>query len=253
MMSRFPSLSRLVLFGAAGLGVLLLIPADSNTPPVSSLTVGNSQPAAVAAASTVPAAPGGTALAAAKPVLPELQPAATEQKPVTTVASIDPADVAPLDVEPEPEGERMWVGNTALNVRAGPSASTAKLAVLRPGAAVSVLETAGNWVFVRDESGESGWVYSRYLAGQAGGAAPADNPTVANASTGEESVRRPTKEFGRIGDAVMLRAGPSRSAPELFVLRPGERVAVAEKRGRWVRVIMESGISAWVDARDLSR
>lgn len=252
MMSRFPSLSRLVLFGAAGLGVLLLIPAESDTP-VSSLTVGNSQPAAVAAASTVPAAPGGTALAAAEPVLPELQSAPAAPNPVATIALVDPADVAPLDVEPEPEGEQMWVGNMALNVRAGPSASTAKLAVLRPGAAVSVLETADNWAFVRDDSGESGWVYSRYLSGQAGGAAPADNPAAVIATTGGESARRPTKEFGRIGDAIMLRAGPSRSAPELFVLGPGERIAVAEKRGRWVRVIMESGISAWVDARDLSR
>jgi SH3-like domain-containing protein len=196
------------------------------------------------------------ALSTEKPATPKIQPAATP-KPATAVASVDPTDDAPLDAPPEAEvdveGKQMWVGGTALNMRAGPSASTAKLSVLPPGATVSVLETADNWAFVTDGSGESGWVYSRYLSGQPGGEAPADRPTAAVASTSEDPKREPRRLVGRINGEIVLRAGPSRSAPTLFALRPGERITLVEKRGRWVRVVMESGVSAWVDARDLSR
>jgi hypothetical protein len=30
------------------------------------------------------------------------------------------------------------------------------------------------------------------------------------------------------------------------VLEPGERVVIAEQRGRWARVIVDGGVSGWV-------
>jgi len=238
MSSRFPS--GLFLIAAAGLAVLLLAPADPGKPTRSGLAIGDAAPAAANAAP----APRETAVT---PVLLANEPSPAPSTPAaapkaTVVASLAPADTT--RVEPKPA----WVRASGANVRAGPSTSTAKLFVLQRGAKVTITQSTGDWAFVAGPSGESGWVHSRLLS---------DSPAAAVAATANEPAREVKqevkREFARVGTTVVLRAGPSRFAPKLFVLRRGERIAVAETRGRWLRVVLESGASAWLDTRDLSR
>lgn len=240
MPSRFPS--SFFLIGAAGLAALLLIPADVDRLQVTGLAVGDTPPAPVRAApapiKTEAPATAAAAVDAASPLLPP--PAA----PVETPQDAAVAAIAPADATPSPIATYAWVGWEAVNVRAGPSSGTARLFVLKRGAKVAIMERSGGWAFVTDQNGESGWVYSRYLA---------DAPASAAARPLQPAAPGLTGKYGRIGSAVLLRAGPSRFAPSLFVLRPGERIAVVETRGRWLRVVLESGASAWVDVRDLSR
>lgn len=245
MLSRFPIFS---VIGAAGLAGLLLIPADPSTRPATGLAIGSDPlPEGTAEAAPMQA----TAQLPAKPAAEQIAPV-TAPKPPVTVASIAPMEPTPTlsdtTAEPEPVATSAWVGGSAVNVRAGPSSSTAKLFVLQQGTKVAVTETVDGWSFVTDGSGESGWVYSRYLA---------DQPTVTKRASvptsDDEPVRKAKRKPASIGDGVVVRAGPSRGAPKLFVLRPGERIAVVETRGRWLRVVLESGASAWIDSRDLRR
>jgi uncharacterized protein YraI len=238
-MSRFRSVSPFLIAGAAGLAVLLLIPADPGQPQMTGLAIGDATPAP-AGATTPPDAPLATLTVVATPVPTSPKPSpAPVSEPAAAVASLAPTDAAPAT-----DPRYAWVGGSAVNVRAGPSTSTARLFVLNRGAKVTISESVGGWTFVEDPGGESGWVFSRYLL---------DSPAAAAAVAGKDQAGEAKKKYARVGSPVMLRAGPSPFAPKLFVLRPGERIAIAEVRGRWVRVVLESGASAWIQTGNLSR
>lgn len=159
------------------------------------------------------------------------------------------------------DGSVARVGNSALNVRAGPSSSTAKLFVLQPGEQVRVAETNGSWALVVRGNGESGWAYSRYLAGpelaasRAATAPQRSRPDASTATVDRQPAaprareRIPGTRYARIDGDVAARAGPSRNAPRLFVVPAGERVAIAEIRDGWAHVVLEGGISGWVRYR----
>lgn len=256
-MGRFPRLSHLSLIGAAGLAAMLLLPGDDTRPPAASLKVaggGAPQPALATSAPPVAAEPpqAGNGAAAA----PEPEPADSTPAAVPSLApGPDESEAAIEETVPQ---RTLWVGRSAVNVRAGPSATTARLFVLRPGQKVTAGETAGNWTLITADDGDSGWVSSRYLSDSAtppkatppprAGRAPA---TAAPEAGTEEAlpVRRVT--FARVGSRVTLRSRPSAFSARLLVLEPGDRIAVIETRGRWVRVLLENGMSAWADSRDL--
>lgn len=163
------------------------------------------------------------------------------------------------------------VGDKALNMRVGPSKSTARVATLQPGQPVTISERNRNWVLVTTVNGESGWVYSTYLTGlppengaAAGEAVVADNAMPAREAeqpqqtvAAREQIRqddndepsRDDRRYAHIRGDVVLRSGPSRRAERLFVIPAGERVAIAEVEGRWARVVLESGASGWVRIR----
>lgn len=238
MPSRLPP--HLFLLGAAGLAALLLVPADAERPQITGMAMGDAPPApASAGLAPVKADSPVTAAAPAVAAVPPPDETAPPAAPVTTLAS-----VAPGDVTPAAEPRYVWVGGAAVNVRAGPSTGTARLFVLQRGARVTVTERAGDWALIVDQGGESGWVHSRYLA---------DTPEAAAATAPKQPTPEVEKRYGRVSRAVPLRAGPSRYAPRLFLLRPGERIAVVETRGRWLRIVLESGASAWIDGRELAR
>ncbi|HEY0918500.1 SH3 domain-containing protein [Devosia sp.] len=254
-MRSLPRMSHWPLIAAAGVAALLLIPGDETRQPAASLALG-SDGGAPEATGSLP-----DALTVAAPTLPASAPQpmppplAPERSGTVAVASIAPA--APVPAAPAPEAtveapaRTLWVGRSAVNVRAGPSASTAKLFVLKPGQKVSASETSGGWTLVVADNGDSGWVSSRYLSETA--TPERLTPPKAKRKLVEAEQPRQVRQlqFARIGSPLMLRAGPSRLAPLLFTLRRGERIAVLETRGRWVRVMLEDGLSAWADARDL--
>lgn len=249
-MSRFPRFSRLSLVGIAGIGALLLIPADETQRRINSLSA-RSAPAEANADIAAPAQTRGIDAVETSAV-----PGAGETTQ-TAVASVAPDELAPavagaspVATAEETPSRTLWVGGSAVNVRVGPSSSTARLFVLVPGQKVSASESVGGWTLIVASNGESGWVASRYLSDVASSkkAAP---PKAAEPQETTEPRQGTKLKFTQLRSRVTLRARPSWLAPRLAVLRPGERIAVIETRGRWVRVVLESGVSAWIDGRDL--
>lgn len=229
---------------ALAAGGVALMPADSSAPrpQVSLAKVEPVQPSYLA----VPIATVDPLLlkaAAAKPA--PVRPSLT----VTTAAAAAlPLAAAALPEETaEPAANLAHVGASALNVRAGPSSSTAKLFVLQPGTQVATAETEGGWIRIIAPDGQEGWVYSRYLTTGAASEAPAVTTTAEIPASEEPADEvRQTQRSARVAGRVALRASPSQLSERLFVLEPGERVAIAERRGKWARVVVDGGVSGWV-------
>ena len=166
--------------------------------------------------------------------------------PVVEPASLSDADtLADTEVDPGP----LTHATTAVNVRAGPSTSNAKLFVLQPGEPVRMSATDRGWVEVITASGETGWVYSRYL--EQGAGAIRNEPTEIEraAIAPSQPKREPSGRAARLGGNAALYAGPSTRSERLFVLEAGERVTVAETDGNWARVVLRSGATGWVRMR----
>lgn len=262
-----------------GLGALFLIPGDDTA----------------LHASTVSEAPTRMApsyLAASPELVAELEaslaPARTTENVAAREASLpEPGMPSEVEATPDPnllaaardalvahqaaaeteeqeaaaaEAKTLRVGNSAVNMRVGPSTATGVIRALQPGEALEFSEMDGGWASVRTEDGESGWVYSSYLRGP--GLATAE--TVRQAAPERESarqtakVREPRRErresaredrHARVASDVYLRSGPSQNTERLFVLPAGERVQIAETRGSWARVVLRSGASGWVRIR----
>lgn len=177
---------------------------------------------------------------------------ATRPDPTATNVAVTPQMIAEAPVV-DP-ATALHVGESAVNMRVGPSSSTARIATLQPGQTLTFGEMSGGWAQVTTETGESGWVYANYLVGPAVENTRRPEATATEARVAD--VRKPqpaesepgagTGKYARIKGDVVLRAGPSRDAERLFVLPSGERVAIAEVQGRWARIVLRSGASGWV-------
>jgi SH3-like domain-containing protein len=51
-----------------------------------------------------------------------------------------------------------------VNVHANPDSQSDKLFVLQQGEPVELVATNANWIEVRNQSGETGWAYAKFLA-----------------------------------------------------------------------------------------
>jgi SH3-like domain-containing protein len=229
----------LPLAAAGGFALLPAKPEDAN--------------ARLAAAQVEPVQPSYLAVPIATvdplPVRTAEKPAPVRPSLTVTTASIAPpaASVVPAAAEPDVEPKELaHVGSSALNVRAGPSSSTAKLFVLQPGTQVATAESDGSWVRIVTSDGQEGWVFRRYLS--TGAAAQEPAATEVSRAVARDAVTevRTQQRTARIAGRVPLRAAPSGRSERLFVLEPGERVVIAEQRGRWARVIVDGGVSGWV-------
>jgi SH3-like domain-containing protein len=230
---------------AAG-GIALLPNPDAPDPQLAVAKVEPVQPSYLAVPiATVEPLPVKTA---ERPVQPRPSLAVTTAAlaaPVVTPQLPDPED------DTEAATEVAYVGASALNVRAGPSSSTAKLFVLQPGTKVATAESEGGWVRIIAADGQEGWVFGRYL----GSDAPQQRPAASEpakpardvaATSGSQQDARQTGRTARIAGRVTLRSSPSGLSQRLFVLEPGERVVIAERRGNWARVVVDGGMSGWV-------
>lgn len=185
-------------------------------------------------------------LKAVERAAPVARPSLTVTAAAATVPALTQSPAAGLPEETaEPETTLAHVGASALNVRAGPSSSTAKLFVLQPGTKVAAAESEGKWVRIITPDGQEGWVFGRYLStGEPVAAKPKVETAAVKTRDEPAEVRKP--QTARIAGRVALRASPSRLSERLFVLEPGERVAIAERRGNWARVVVDGGVSGWV-------
>lgn len=181
------------------------------------------------------------------------------------------ADVLRVSTDPE---RALRVGDSAVNMRVGPSTNTGVIRTLRPGVGLAMGETLRGWVSVQTADGESGWVYSTYLTGPALGAAGTEQPVRRSEAVRQAEPVREAKQvrhteqgrqapeagesrdtaassatrYARVATDTQLRAGPSQGTERLFVVPAGERVTVAETRGGWVRVV-HGGESGWFRVR----
>lgn len=255
--TRFPALTYAIPLSVLALGAMLLIPGEepqraasvNEIAPRTTPSFLATSPDLVAEldASLAPVEideavltretrmPDPTAVSAGEPAV----------DPMTTAAVAEPqTEVAPAT--------SLRVGEVAVNMRAGPSTATGVIRPLQPGEQLVYGESQDGWVSVTTASGESGWVYSTYLAGPAiaGGGGESELAREV-AQTPKPVPEKPAEDgrYARVGSDVYLRAGPSNSTDRLFVLPAGERVQIAETKGNWARVLLPSGASGWVRVR----
>lgn len=281
------NISPLIRYGlpaaVVGLGALMLLPGNQATPRASSASgvVPRAAPSYLAAspdlvkqldASLAPAA--SIDVVAREASLPEsatqtVSPSsdrallagqrATDRALLTSQEIAEGAVVEPEEAESAEivaSDGALRVGDSGVNMRVGPSTKTGVIRTLQPGEALAMGPTQRGWVAVRTEDGESGWVYSTYLTGPALAAAGIERPVrkpeqVREAAEPSESRSRSSngvKRYARVAADTQLRAGPSQGTERLFVVPAGERVAVVESRGGWVRVV-HGGESGWLRVR----
>ena len=125
---------------------------DFNVPAIEQ--IGSIEPpsAAVATAQAAPVEPESSIVAVAPPT----------QAVAVTLEAPQLGDTFEA-VEPPGLGTG-YIGGLAVNVRAAPSKTGAKIGVLNAGSSVRVGENVGGWVHVFFSGGD-GWVYQTYLAG----------------------------------------------------------------------------------------
>ena len=207
----------------------------------------------------------------------EVEPAVPE--PAVTTPTISDADrnlmtaalntTEPAKPETDLEGAPLVdpdlrpdvIGSSAVNLRAGPSTSTAPITVLQPGQAVMTGASDGGWVEVTLPDGTTGWVYSRYLASTApakAATASIDNDKPAQAAKSNSNAAKAViKGKGRNGQlegrtaridaALVARSKPNGNAARVFRTSPGERVKILDVRGNWLRILTADGSSGWIE------
>jgi hypothetical protein len=137
--------------------VLLLTPSDILRRPV----ITAEWPVQRAAPKTAPVQPE-TATPTAL-FVPELRPATLTV--VASTGAFPPQVDSRAPATPKVAADQRWIAAGALNLRSGPGQAHAPVTSLRLGTAVTVLESAGNWVRVEHE-GTTGWLSARYLSNE---------------------------------------------------------------------------------------
>lgn len=139
-------------------------------------------------------------------------------------------DVEALDVTTPADGEGLVTRFAVL--RAAPDSESAEVAMLDAGAAVKVLLSSGERVFVETADGVQGWAVKSAFS-FLGGAMP--EVLVSNATVSANV-------------AVNLRAAPALDAVLNGSAQSGERLAVVavSADGEWYQVVPASRVGAWV-------
>lgn len=120
-----------------------------------------------------------------------------------------------------------WVAANLTSLHSGTSFLTEMISQLLYGARLEVLETLGDWVFVRQDDGYLGWTYRPYLSG--------------------ETPLPPTHLA--VHPVSSLRAAPRPDAPVLTRLLGGAFVAVTAEQGQWVEV--QANLRGWLPSARL--
>jgi uncharacterized protein YgiM (DUF1202 family) len=92
---------------------------------------------------------------------PRTTSAGSATDPVTHTAALPETDLAaPGDT---PAAGQAVVTADAVNVRSGPSKRSTKLATIRSGQVVDLLESDGGWSHIVADDGTSGWIATKFL------------------------------------------------------------------------------------------
>jgi SH3-like domain-containing protein len=226
-----------------GLGALTLIPADRGGAAAVALP-SVSSPKTIA---TIDAMLDTTPVAPIRPAAeesPNIRPASTATLETAALETEIPAKPA-LDPSLRPDA----IGSKAVNLRTGPSSSTAALTVLQPGQSLHVGTSQDGWVEVTLDDGTKGWVYSRYLASVA--AASPQETVEAEAPEAKAVASVESDELAgrtaRIEGRLTVKSKPSAGGRSLFRTEPGERVRILAVQGDWLKIRTADGTVGWIE------
>jgi len=139
------------------------------------------------------------------------------------------------------------VGDSPLNVRAGPSAAQARVFVLEPGTEVELTEQSRGWIHVVDPKGRDGWVDARYLANAELAARRLPTAQTADVADKPSAVASAASDKRIVGGSgVNVRSGPSKASGKLFALAAGEEVSVTSNDKGWMQVVDAQGRTGWI-------
>ncbi|WP_106122486.1 SH3 domain-containing protein [Nesterenkonia sandarakina] len=149
---------------------------------------------------------------------------------------------APTNVTPASGSYTVQPGGP-LNVRTGPSSTSAIAKTLAPGTTVTVNGRQGSWLRFVDGS-RTLWVHANYV-NRVTTPAPAPTPsTGVTAASGTYQVQP--------GGRLNVRTGPSSTSAIAKTLAPGTTVTVNGRQGSWLRFV-DGSRNLWVHANYVNK
>lgn len=125
-----------------------------------------------------------------------------------------------------------------LNLRTAPNLDSQVLRTLPDGATFTLVESSGEWIRVRTENDQEGWLYSPFVR--------LDPPRAAGAAAPATPRRLPSDAWSGVTlESLNLRTGPSTANPRIVLLPPRMRLEILEQREDWLRVRAD-GSEGWV-------
>jgi len=154
---------------------------------------------------------------------------------------------------PRNRPQAVKVSADVANLRGGPGISYAKLARLKLGATVTLIERSSDWFRVETAAGKTGWMAREVLdvdrEAAAAVAVAKDVPASPNAS---EVAAKPVSRATTNDSGVNLRSGPGTKYAVVGKLREGAALDLLGREGAWYKVRGAAGADGWVLASYLS-
>jgi len=165
----------------------------------------------------------------------------------------------PYRAQPDPASRKkpsfgyQYVKVDTGSVRNSPAPSAGIVLNLPRGSRVEILETRGQWLFVRTFQKDQGWMPENLLSATVEGAwvesvsdpGWRDNNSQYGKSTSETTRRRRSREYMHIidrGAEVAIRAEPSLLADVIHNFKPGEKVEILNRtKSNWIFVRTPAG------------
>jgi SH3-like domain-containing protein len=148
-------------------------------------------------------------------------------------------NIAALGYASQP-GDGVRVGDSAINVRSGPSADNKRLFGLEAGVSVEATGKSGDWVAITDEKDRDGWVDASLLENVDFAALPnVKNPPAPEAPAKPSSLKQVASS------GVTVRSGPAKGHKALFNLSGGSEVSVLDESKGWLKVQDAEGRTGW--------
>jgi uncharacterized protein YgiM (DUF1202 family) len=140
-----------------------------------------------------------------------------------------------------------YVGQSELNLRAGPSLDDSILEILNYGTRLHIIKWSEWWLEVRSSSGATGWVIrsgTKRHVSQVTTQAPVHHSGDARAWEHAKRV---------YVNGLNVHNAPSLSAPIITSISSGRRVGIIQRSHGWDNVLLKGGISGWSVARLIGR
>lgn len=146
---------------------------------------------------------------------------------------VEPEKAAPPVEEKKPIGN-CFVNADALNIRSGAGTDFEKIASLKRGDKIGLIDKTGEWARVQTSSGKIGYTLSEYLV---------DNEKSVEKAAAAiiNEVKQPTSELFVNASTLNVRSGASTEYDKVATLTRGEKVGFYGKNGEWAKIKTSSG------------
>jgi N-acetylmuramoyl-L-alanine amidase len=168
---------------------------------------------------------------------------------VTQVASsggqapVSNTPAAPAPVKPETVAK---VNVSALIVRSGPGTTYERIAIVSENTIMNILKEQGDWLQVRLQTGETGWVFKEYTTLTQNAAPTPLTPQTPSQTTPSPLPSVQQKLATVTVSALNARSAPNTDASRIALLPMGATVQVLSEQGDWLQVRLLTGETAWI-------